>query len=763
MARSESGGSAGAVPLLNTVPLSGIGLIRSKLAPGRLPGGTIERPVLLDRLQHGGGGDLTLLSAPAGFGKTTLLTEWVGGRARGSSAWVSLDKGDLDPARLWSHVIAALAAVEEGVGRDSLAAVQERPGEVEAYGLPILLDEIPVEGPDLALILDDFHLAESPVTNGAIEAFMRYRPARIQLVISTRSDPAIGVPRLRASGGLVEVRAEQLRFDEREIGAFLHGMGHLPLSTDDEELLARRTGGWPAPLRLFALLMPDHDIGAFLGASVAANRPLIDYLTSDVLQLLDPNVHDFLLRASVLTRMNASLCEAVVGVSDSAAILAALERSNLFTSVDEDGDWYRLHDLFAEGLRLELSRTHAELVPVLHSRAATWFEQHGELELATAHAIGSRDVAIASRLVARQARQFLADGRAATVRGWLADLSWPAAQADPELAFVRATLAFLGHDIDRTNHWLDIADAGRDESSGPTDLPLGFRVDSLRAIVNVNDVGLAHAAAGRAVASAPTPSWEGVALAGRGQAEYLRGEYEQAEQTLRRAVGLISDETPDLLALAIGTLALAEYARGPVASAGTMLDGALALLRTAGWEGSPLAAVVHLACGERARTAGDPREAMRWFNAAIEMLDRSPSPSQGVRSGWLANAQLLQAVACQKLGDPAGEIRHLDAADAILVRLPDPGSLPARVERLRRRTSLAGKHVTRFGEQLSAREVAVLQLAADGLTQRQIADQLFISYNTVKTHFKTTYQKLGATSRLDALSQLAQTDLIRTP
>ena len=697
------------------------------------------------------------MSAPAGYGKTTLLTELSASRAPGSTAWVSLDRDDTDPVRLWSHVIAALAEAEPGVGLSSLAEVRAYPDDIVAHALPKLLEELPVDGRDLVLILDDFHLAENPAIDSTIEAFLRYRPARVQLVIATRSDPALGIARLRASGSLLEIRAEQLRFDHREISAFLQGMGVRALSPINEERLAKRTGGWPAPLRLFALLMPNHDVGDLLGPAAATNRPVIDYLTSDVLELLEPHVHEFLLRASILTRMNPALCDEVVAVEGSAGILADLERSNLFTSVDYTGEWYQLHDLFAEGLRLELARTRADLVPVLHQRAATWLERAGDLELATAHAINARDVQVASRLVARQAWQLVADGRSATVRSWLSDLSWTAAEADPELAFVRATVAVLSHDIDRAGHWLDVASTGAEGLVGSMGLPLGYRTDFLRALVSVNDVAVAHAAACRAVDSAPSPQWEGVALAGLGQAEYLLGEHERAQQTLRRAVGLISDETPNLLAFAIGTLALAEYARGPVARAASLLDGALDLLRTSGWERSPLTAVVQMACGERSRAGGDLRAAARRFEAAIEIL------ASGVRSGWLANAYLLQAVVCEKLGDAAGEMQNLDAADAILARLPSPGVLPARSERLRRGAAAAGRHVTRFGEQLSAREVAVLQLAAEGLTQREIADQLFISYNTVKSHIKTTYRKLGATSRRDALAQLSNVSAVRPP
>src|SRR4051812_23005912 len=188
------------------------GLIRSKLSPGRLPSGAVSRPALLERLNHGHGCALTLLSAPAGFGKTTLVTSWASELE--SVAWVSLDRRDTDPARLWTHVIAALSTTQPRAGTTSLAAVKAHPDEVEKYALPKLLEELVRDGPRLALVLDDYHLAETGQINGAIEAFMRYRPTRIQLVVSTRSDPALGVARLRASGELMELRAGDLRFDD---------------------------------------------------------------------------------------------------------------------------------------------------------------------------------------------------------------------------------------------------------------------------------------------------------------------------------------------------------------------------------------------------------------------------------------------------------------------------------------------------------------------------------------------------------------------
>ena len=388
--------------------------------------------------------------------------------------------------------------------------------------------------------------------------------------------------------------------------------------------------------------------------------------------------------------------------------------------------------------------------PGLHLRAAAWLEEAGDLELATAHAIASHDLAVATRLVALQASPLASGGRWATVRRWLAELSWPEAQSDPELAFIRATGASFAHDLDAAEQWLDIASTGPPDFIGSMGLPLGYRTDFLLAVVGVNDVDRAEAAARRAFASAPAPHWQGVALAGLGQAQYLRGQYAEAKDTLLQAVALIPDANPNLLTLAVGNLALAEYAEGTTSHAAALLDDGVEVIRSIGQERTPSGGILHLACGERARSGGDPRGALAWFESAVEVF------GQSTRSAWLANAHLLQAGAFHALGDEAEETSCLDLADAVIDRLPNPGALPRRSALLRGSQLATARHITEFGEELSGREIVVLQLAADGLTQREIADQLFISYNTVKTHLKATYRKLGATSRDEALARFAE-------
>ena len=232
-------------------------MVRAKLVPPRLPRGSVRRPGLLDTLRAGRGRSLTLVSAPAGFGKTTLLAEWAQTDLTGRFAWVSLDAGDCEPERFWSHVAAALSGVEPRVTGATVAAMRARPRRIGDVAMPRLFDALARGDDDLVLVLDDYHRAETPEISALLAEFLRYRPERVQLVVSTRSDPALGVARLRAGGDLVEVRADALRFDEAEVASFFDGIGLAGLTPAEGHQLAERTGGWPAPLRLASLLMPE--------------------------------------------------------------------------------------------------------------------------------------------------------------------------------------------------------------------------------------------------------------------------------------------------------------------------------------------------------------------------------------------------------------------------------------------------------------------------------------------------------------------------
>jgi len=362
-------------------------------------------------------------------------------------------------------------------------------------------------------------------------------------------------------------------------------------------------------------------------------------------------------------------------------------------------------------------------------------------------------VKTASRLVASQIQPLAATGRSATARRWLAALDWPEAAQDPELAFVRAVDSGLQNRVDEALEHLAVARTGPAARKDAGGLPLGFRADFLEGIIAVTQVGRAEAAARRALASAPNLTWEGVALAGLGQAQYLQGHLDEAIATLRRAAGQIPDANPILLGVAIGSLGLAECARGDQASrADPMLNEAIRVLASIGTDRTWVGAVLHLACGERERRAGDLRAASARFDRAIAILESSP------RGTWLALAYLLQASVRVLLGDPPAATADLDLVDEILDRVPEPGDLRDRSARLRGLLDAPVRPASDFGQKLSDRELDVLRLAAAGLDQRQIGEQLYISYNTVKSHLKTAYRKLGVSSRAEAVQRLHAVD-----
>ncbi len=312
----------------------------------------VSRPRLLALLDEGVSGALTLLAAPAGFGKTTLVGEWVR-RRPWTVAWVSLDAADNDPARFWSAVVRALAAVHPRVG-DAVAGLLQAPRPPPAEGfLAALLDALAGGADDTVLVLDDYHAIESRAIHDGLARLVEHLPPHIHFVIAGRADPPLPLARLRARGTLAEVRAADLRFTPAEAAAFLHGAMGLDLPPDAAAALAARVEGWIAGLQLAALAMRGRrDTAAFIAAFAGSHRYIVDYLTEEVLGQQPEGVQAFLLRTAILDRLTGDLCDAVTGARGGGEMLERLERANLFlVPLDDERRWYRYHGLFAEVLR----------------------------------------------------------------------------------------------------------------------------------------------------------------------------------------------------------------------------------------------------------------------------------------------------------------------------------------------------------------------------------------------------------------------------
>ncbi len=368
---------------------------------------------------------LTVLSAPAGFGKTTLLTEWLAADAAGgaSVAWLSLDQRDNEPTLFWTYVVAALQTAAEGVGAGALSLLQSSQPSTEA-ALAVLLNDLHATPEDILLVLDDYHLIEATEIHDGMAFLLEHLPPRLHLVLATRADPALALARLRGRGELVEVRAADLRFTAEESVAYLNGSMGLALTEGDVAALDGRTEGWIAALQLAALSMQGRgDASAFIAGFAGDDRYIVDYLAEEVLGRQPAEVRDFLLKTSMLDRLTGPLCDAVTGREGGRATLVALERANLFlVPLDGRREWYRYHHLFADVLQAHLLEEHAAEVPQLHRRASAWYEQNGDFSQAIEHALGGADFARAADLMELAIPVVSRERREAELKRWVESL-----------------------------------------------------------------------------------------------------------------------------------------------------------------------------------------------------------------------------------------------------------------------------------------------------------------------------------------------------
>jgi LuxR family maltose regulon positive regulatory protein len=443
-------------------------LVQTKLYIPKLRRSLVARPRLSGRLRRGAESRLTLISAPAGFGKTTLLAEWLAATPERSVAWLSLEESDRQPASYWTYVITALQAVVPGVGGSALELLQSGQPPIETV-LTAVLNELAAVPDDLYLVLDDYHLVDGPDLQAGMTYLLEHLPPQVHLVVSTREDPTLPLARLRARGELVEVRAGDLRFTPDEAAAYLTGAMGLALTSGDVAALEGRTEGWIAALQLAALsLQGRDDVAGFIADFAGDDRYIVDYLAEEVLQRQPEHVHQFLLQTSILDRLSGPLCDAVTGQDGGKAMLESLDRANLFlVPLDDRRRWYRYHHLFADVLHTHLLDEHPEQVAALHRRASQWYEQNRDPAQAIRHALAAGDVERAAGLVELAIPALRRSRQEATIRGWLEALPNEVVRVRPVLAvgLIGALMSvgeFEGVE-DRLQHvegWLEPAGAG---------------------------------------------------------------------------------------------------------------------------------------------------------------------------------------------------------------------------------------------------------------------------------------------------------------
>lgn len=400
----------------------------------------VSRPRLTERLQEGLKRNLILVSAPAGFGKTTLTSEWVRqNQPKISTAWVSLDEGDNDPVRFWDYFIAALQTIQPSVGESALALLRYPESPPIVSVLTTLINELAIVSSEYMLVLDDYHLIESQQIHDGITYLLEHMPVQMHLAIATRADPPLPLAHFRGRGTMLEIGADDLRFTLEDATSLLREMETPELSTEDVAALNERTEGWVVGLKMAALsLSGQKDIPGFIATFTGSQRYVMDYLMEEVLQKQSVEIRDFLMKTSVLERLSGPLCDAVTGREDSQGILLSLERGHLFiVPLDESRQWYRYEHLFADILRHQLEETYREEdITGLHRRAGQWYEVNNILDDAIHHTLAAQDWEEAARLINEDSKKKQGGASFVTRLNWLQQLPENVISSQPELCIL---------------------------------------------------------------------------------------------------------------------------------------------------------------------------------------------------------------------------------------------------------------------------------------------------------------------------------------
>jgi LuxR family maltose regulon positive regulatory protein len=737
-------------------------LLQTKLWPPAARAGLVRRARLDSLLQAGLRGKLCLIEAPAGFGKTTLLSQFHAGGDSGGVAWVSLDRGDNDPVRFWSYVIGAFRTVQPSIGGSALEIMRRSTANLDQVVVPMLLNELAVAGAELTLVLDDYHVVTSTACHEVLAFFLDYLPANVHVALSTRADPPLPLARMRVQGDLTELREAELRFTVDETTALLNAAVTPGLTHQDVELLVERTEGWVAALHLAGLSLRGRtDASAFIASFHGDHRHVADFLATEVLAHQPERIRTFLVRTSILERLSGPLCDAMLEAHGSAELLRELERANLFlVPLDERREWYRYHQLFAELLRLELAISEGGRVLALHQRAAAWHRQARNAEEAVHHATAAGDVAGASALIAEHWLAYARRGLLGTVARWIEALPDEAIAANPPAALIAATAAGLsGASLDDTERLLAAAEAGTWDGPLPDGmLTLAFAVAHARALVLFDDVGRSLRAGRRALELAgpePSPSrWMALGVVAR--ATYLSGQPVAAaplEDLVRRVT---ASEHPYAVVAALALLSLVAGDNGDEHTAATLARQAAEVAEEQGVDHVPLCGIAHLALGRALAAHGKLVE-------AEEQLGLLLQPEIDGLLVERAHALLALASVRHARGDTAAARGLLARARRMVEGFTDPGMLPALLDEAERAFGSAPRRRVGADAPLTERELAVLRLLPTRLSLREIGRELYVSINTVRTHAHAVYRKLGSASRADAVDRARELGLLPGP
>jgi len=598
--------------------------------------GIVQRPRLIDQLNRHLHRKLTLISAPAGFGKTTLVSEWVAVCGR-PVAWLSLDEAESDIVRFLTYLIAALQTIAGHMGAMALPVLETgQPLPVEAI-LTSLVNDIAAVPNDFILILDDYHLVDNPAVDRALGFLLEHLPPQMHLAMTTREDPNLPLARLRVRDQLTELRAADLRFTPSEAAEFLNQVMGLALAADEVAALENRTEGWIAGLQLAALSMRDNrDASGFIQAFTGDHRYIVDYLVEEVLKSRPEAIRSFLLQTSILDRLNGSLCDAVTGQPGGQARLEALQRGNLFLiPLDDRRHWYRYHHLFADVLRAHLIAEQPEQLPVLHRRASAWYERDGSASEAIRHALAARDFERAAALIERALPAMRQTRQEATLLSWFQALPDEVFRRRPMLSVHCAGVLLQNGQLEGVEARLRDAEQW-----------LGEDVDEQPVYVDEEDfqrlpglVAMYHA---------------GIAL--------IRGDVAGTMEHARRVIELPREDDHFIHGAAFALLGLASWTSGDLETAHGMFARGMAYLQKAGFIADVIGGALTLS--DIRITQGRLREALGNYERGLRLATQPGGPPLRGAADMLVG-----------MSDIYREYNELDAATQYLLRSQALGEL----------------------------------------------------------------------------------------
>jgi LuxR family maltose regulon positive regulatory protein len=628
----------------------GIVLLTTKLHPPRRRRTLVARARLRDLATQSGHPALTLVSAPAGFGKTTLVADWFAGER--TTAWLSLDPREDDPVRFWSYVLAALATVSPDSSADTAPLLQTGRAPLETV-VATLINDLETASQDIVLVLDDYHVITAPEIHESVAFLLEHLPPQLSLVIVTRSDPPLPLASLRADGDLLEVRAADLRFTADEAAEYLNGAMELTLTTTDVDALEARTEGWIAALQLAALSMQGRDDPAsFISEFAGDDRFILDYLADEVLDRQNARIRDFLLDTSILSRLTGPLCAAVTGQDDAKTILEELDRSNMFlVQLDDRRTWYRYHHLFADVVRAKLVDEGPERFAELHRRASDWYADTGELREAIVHALAADDPERAAKLIELAAPGMQRERQESQLRSWLEALPADLFDDRPVLAMALVGARMATGDADGLIPLLEIVDSWLDRADSPIvfdEVAFGL----LPAMAAVHRAGLAlldgdidgtieHARRIRGLVGADDHLQRGAAAALLGLARWNLGDLDDARDGYIEAIACFErgDYLPDVMGCSLA-LADIQATQGRLRDAQRTFESALR--HTAHSPGLRGAADMHVGLSLLAIEHNDLDTAADHLRSSAELGEHMGLPQHPYR--WrVARARLHEA------------------------------------------------------------------------------------------------------------------------